>query len=159
MKIFSSFLCSSILFSLLACNKNSDPVATLTKTDLISASAWNYENAGIDNDRNGTIDVPLSSLAPSLVQTCKTDNLLTYKKDNTGITDEGATKCNSTDPQTSAFNWSFADNEININISNSIFSLVNGKSKVVTLTSTNFSLSRDTILLGTPYSMVVNLKH
>lgn len=159
MKIFSSFVCFLFLCAAFSCNKTSDPIPTATKTDNISASSWTYENAGIDNDRNGTIDVPLSSIAPSLVQSCKIDNMLTFKKDNTGTVDEGATRCNVTDPQTSAFNWNFADNETNLVVSNNIFALLNGKSKILALTSTNFSLTRDTVIAATSVALVVNLKH
>lgn len=159
MKIFFSFLCLMIFSLYFISCKKPDPVAPPTKTDHISASSWTYENAGIDNDRNGTIDVPISTLAPGLVPTCRIDNSLVFKKDNSGTADEGATKCNAADPQTTAFNWSFADNETNLNISNNVFALLNGKSKIVTLNETNFTLSRDTVVFAMNVALVVTLKH
>jgi len=159
MKIFSSVFCFIFTLLFISCQKKSDPAPQPTKTDHIAASAWTYENAGIDNDKNGTIDLPLSTLAPGLIQTCRIDNLLTFKKDNSGSADEGATKCSTTDAQTSSFNWSFADNEANLNISNNVFALLNGKSKIVALTETSFILSRDTVILSTNVALVVTLKH
>jgi hypothetical protein len=162
MKIFSSLLCLLAFSALwISCSKKSDPdPAQPTKTDHITASAWVYDNAGIDQDKNGTIDLPLSVIAPSVIPTCVTDNKITFSRNNTGSTDEGPLKCNTTDPQTSGFNWSFADNEANLNISNNISALLNGKSKIVTLTATNFTLSRDTTI---PFlnnvALVVSLKH
>lgn len=160
MKIFSSLLCSLVFVQLLSCSKKSDPDPVQpSKTDHISASAWKYENAGIDNDRNGTIDLPISTLAPGAIQTCRIDNVLTFRADKSGTADEGAAKCNVGDPQTTPFNWSFVDNETNLTISNNVFALLNGKSKIVTLNETNLTLSRDTVIAATNLSLVVTLKH
>jgi hypothetical protein len=161
MKIFFALVSAALLSTLfVGCGKDEEPVIPEpTKTDHISASAWTYENSGIDQDKNGTIDVPLSTLAPGLIQTCRIDNSLTFKRDNTGTADEGGTKCNMADAQTTVYNWSFADNEANLNISNNVFALLNGKSKIVTLNATNFTLSRDTVILSTNVALVVTLKH
>lgn len=150
------------LLLIASCGKDSDPQPPAqTKTDLISASAWTYQDGGIDADRNGAVDAgySFSTFAPTLVPSCRTDNSIAFKKDNTGTVDEGATKCNTADAQTSGFNWSFADNETNLNVSNNVFALLNGKSKVVALTATSFSLTRDTVLGGATYPVVVILKH
>ncbi|HUC79631.1 MAG TPA: lipocalin family protein [Flavisolibacter sp.] len=161
MKILPSLFCLVLFGALFSCKKKSDPEENLqVKTDYITASAWVYENAGIDNNRDGTIDLPISSLAPGMIQACQADNRLTFRKDNTATADEGPTKCNSTDQQSTTFNWSFADNETNLTISNNVFSLLNGKSKIVTLNATSLSLSRDTAVA--PFgnvTLVVILKH
>lgn len=163
MKIFSSLFCLVVLsVSLLCCKKNSDSqTATPTKTDLISASAWTYQDGGIDNNRDGVVDAgsSFSVLLPSLVPACRTDNLLTFKKDNTGLVDEGSTKCTSTDPSQTSFNWNFVDNEASLTVSNNVFSLFNGKSKIVALSETSLSLTRDTVLSGTTFPILVILKH
>jgi hypothetical protein len=161
MKIFSSFI-GILLFSQVftSCQKKSDPdPVQATKTDLISKSSWKYDNAGVDFNKDGTIDQPLSALAPGAVATCQTDNILTFKSNNEGTVDEGATKCNAADATTTNFNWNFADNETNLNISNNVFSIMNGKSKIVTLTETAFSLSRDTTVVGSNVALVVTFKH
>src|SRR5437763_5630402 len=116
MKIFSSaFLLLVFALTFASCSKKStpDPASAPTKTDLISASAWSYQDAGIDANRDGAVDAggSFSVLIPTLVPPCRTDNSISFKKDNTGLVDEGATKCNTTDAQSSVFNWSFADNE------------------------------------------------
>ena len=161
MKFFSSFI-GLILLSqaFTGCQKESDPApAQATKTDLITKSSWKYDNAGIDNNKDGTIDLPLAAVAPGVILSCQTDNLITFKSNNAGSVDEGATKCNATDATTTNFNWNFADNETNLNISNNIFSIMNGKSKIVALSETAFTLSRDTTLVGTNVALVVTLKH
>jgi len=40
-----------------------------------------------------------------------------------------------------------------------VFALLNGKSKVYALTATQFSLTRDTVLGGATYPILVILKH
>lgn len=163
MKNFSFAVLLTGLLAFVSCQKKQtpDPVPAPTKTDLISASAWTYQDGGIDQNRDGTVDAgySFSTVAPALVPACRTDNSIAFKKDNTGTVDEGATKCNNTDPQTSNFNWNFADNEVNLNISNNVFTLMNGKSKIYALTATQFTLTRDTSLSGTTYPIIVILKH
>ncbi len=150
-----------VLLNVIGCHKEPDTTTTVTKTGLISASAWTYQDAGIDANRDGAVDAnsSFSVLLPSLVPSCRTDNSILFKKDNTGTVDEGSSKCNAGDMQTTTFNWSFADNETNLNVSNNVFALLNGKSKVYALTATSFSLTRDTVLGGTTYPILVILKH
>ena len=156
MKNFPSILYLTLAFLLVQCKKESDPQPQPTKTDHITASPWKIEDAGFDQDKNGSIEISAFSTIPG----CLVDNTISFKTNNTGVTDEGAGKCNTTDPQTTNFNWNFADAEANIEISNSVLSQINGKSKVVLLTATNMSLAKDTTVSGLGSGwVVVKLKH
>lgn len=155
MKIFLPVLCFVFTLCLVSCQKKSDPTPQPTKTEQITASAWRLDTAGIDQDRNGTIDFSVMNL----IGGCVRDNSLSFKTTNTGTTDEGLTKCNATDPQTTNFNWSFSDAEANLNISNSILTPLNGKSKILELSSTILKLTRDTVISGFTAAIVVQLKH
>ncbi|QEC57384.1 hypothetical protein [Flavisolibacter ginsenosidimutans] len=162
MKIFLPFVLSIFMLNVLGCHKTDVINPNIpTKTELATSSAWTYADGGVDANRDGVVDAggSFSALLPTLVPSCRTDNQLSFKKDNTGIVDEGTTKCNTTDAQTTTFNWSFADNEANLQISNNVFALLNGKSKIYALTATQFSLTRDTVLGGTTYPILVILKH
>lgn len=160
MKIFSSLfspVALSVLF--LSCQKESNSDSAKTKTDDITASAWVHESSGVDVDKNGTIDLPLTDAG---VEACQLDNTLTFKKDGTAIADEGATKCDAADPQTTDFNWNFADDETNLEIKNNVFAALNGKLKIKTLNSTNFTLTKDTTITSPTtlnVAVIVNLKH
>jgi hypothetical protein len=157
MKIFSLLTCLLIANTFESCSKKEGSATTQpTKTDNISTGTWKYDSGGIDQDRNGTIDIPLPS---SILEPCKIDNTLKFDKGGTGVTNEGASKCLSTDPQTTTFNWNFADAEANLVISGNVYALLNSKFKIVTLNSTTFSLSRDTVLSGQTLPLLVNLKH
>jgi hypothetical protein len=161
MKIFSSLLFVSALTLLMgSCKKETtNPTPAQTNTDHLTTSAWKHESSGVDTDKDGSINVPLATLGVTL-PACRLDNLLTFKKDNTAMADEGATKCNDSDPQSTNFNWSFADNEKSLNISGNVFPELNGKFNIKTLTNTTLTLSKDTTvpILGN-VALVVNLKH
>jgi Tfp pilus assembly protein PilW len=156
MKIFSSLLLLTVIsVGFLACRKNNNTAES--KADLLASGAWVHESSGVDMDKNGTIDF---SLEASGVPQCRLDNVLTFRKDGTAIADEGAAKCNTADPQTSQFNWQFADNETAIVFSGNVFTQLNGKFSLRTLTKTNLSLSKDTTVSGFGnVSVLVNLKH
>lgn len=160
MKIFSSSLLLMLLSAgLLSCQKESEKPSASEQMNNITASAWVHESSGVDVDRNGTIDLPLTSAG---VQTCNLDNALTFNKDGSAIADEGATKCNTADPQTSNFNWNFTDNEASLEIKNNVFAALNGKLKIKTLSSTNLTLIKDTTITSPStlsVTVVVNLKH
>lgn len=154
MKFFYLFFC----FCLLACDKKPDP-APVSKTDHLTASPWMYQSAGIDSNRDGTIDI---AVPPGFAPGCRIDNTLSFQRNNTGVTDEGASKCNTGDAQTTPFNWSFADAEASVVVGNNIFTVLNGKFKLLTLSATSFSLTKDTViaqLSAQPVALVVNLKH
>jgi hypothetical protein len=159
MKIFSSLLLiSGICAGLLACTKDSTPDPTPASSNMtnLTASTWLYENAGVDADKNGTIDLPLTATE---VPPCLADNKLTFKSDNTAIADEGATKCNTSNPQTSTFNWNFSNNEKVLNISSPVFAVFSGNLNILTLNSTKLTLGRDTVISTIPMQIIVNLKH
>jgi len=147
MKIFSSFI-GIVLPALLitSCQKKSDPEPNQTsKTDHLTASTWKVIDVGIDLNKDGQIDPSGSALS---VFPCLADNTLLFKKDNTGTADDGATRCSTSDPQTTTINWSFADAEKSLNISNSSISLINGKSKIIELNASSLILSKDTTISG-----------
>jgi len=156
MKIFFALLTIALVsIFFIACGKDENPTPQPTKTEQLTGSSWRLDTAGLDQDRNGTIDFSVMNL----IGGCIRDNNLSFQAGNTGTTNEGPTKCNTTDPQTTNFNWNFSDAEANLNISNSILTPLNGKSKILELSSTILKLTRDTVISGFPAAIVVQLKH
>ncbi|MFL5808156.1 MAG: hypothetical protein ACJ749_01465 [Flavisolibacter sp.] len=155
-------LCTIAIFLLVSCGKDKDnnQPQQPTKTELISKSSWKYESGGVDQDKNGTFDISFATLG--ILQPCILDNTATFTANGSGTTDEGTTKCNPSVPQTSPFVWAFANSETAINISGSIIGL-GGQFKILALTDTKLSLSKDTTitLIGppTPVALIVNLQH
>ena len=153
-KLFTIAILSSILF--FACKKKDSDSSGSNKTTLLTQSSWKFDNAGLDPDKNGTIDFDLSSqFGP-----CLTDNTISFSTNGSGVVDESATKCNSSDPQTLAFTWNFASNETLININGSAIAGKGGQYKIVALSNTQLSLSKDTTapIVGAT-TFLVNLKH
>jgi hypothetical protein len=156
-KIFLFLLFATMVFT--ACKKKDGPP---TKTELLDEKPWVYNTAGVDQDNNNTIDQTLPS---TYMQPCAIDNSYIFKSDGTGTIDEGATKCNTTTPQTSPFSWSFADNETSINLQSTALFGLGGKFKVLVLTDAAFEMRKDTTItipgvpIPLPVGIIIKLKH
>lgn len=127
---------SSISFA--ACNKNDDKEKS--NTEKISLSAWKYDKAQIDINKDGTGDLPVPE---DEIEACEKDNLITFKADNTGIIDEGGSKCDPSDPQSMPFLWTFKNNETIINFPTAIVTGVDGDVTLVSLSETSMVLKRE----------------
>ncbi len=96
---FRSFLISLTALALLTgCTKEADD-DTPTTEELISAITWKFSKAST----SGT-DIS------ALIQACYKDNTLRFTKaspQNTGVLNEGASKCNAADPQERSFTWQY----------------------------------------------------
>jgi hypothetical protein len=135
-------LSAMLLLTFSACQKSGDdaPPNNADKTQLITASAWKYSDAGLDNDNNGTKDMAIpGALLPA---SCDTDNTLLFKSDNTGIMSEGASKCTTTDPDTVNFTWNFTNNGNSMNVSTAFFPGLDGEAKIIELTSSKLTISK-----------------
>ena len=149
------FFIAIISLALFACKKNDSKSGGTTKTTLVTQQSWKFDNAGLDPDKNGSIDLDVSSQIPTYV----TDNTISFTSNGSGTVDEGATKKVNTDPQTIPFTWSFTSNETLMNINGAVIAGKGGQFKIVTLNSTQFALSKDTAVAGIQTAFIVNLKH
>src|SRR5438309_5523715 len=131
---------ASALCLMMSCKKNntSEP----SKTDTISEKPWKFSSGGIDYNKDGTVDLNFSTLA--IIPPCVLDNTASFKSDGTGIADEGATKCNAADPQTSPFTWSFTNNGQSLHVGGNGLLGTGGEFRILVLNNTSFSLSKDT---------------
>jgi hypothetical protein len=142
-----------LIIAFTACKKGG---GAKSKTELLSQSSWKFDNAALDIDRNGTPDSPVP---PGFLESCDTDNTLTFKSDNTGVVDEGASKCDPAGPQTVPFTWAFKDGEQTITFGNVAFGGLNGDVKVKTLNDTQLELHKDVNVLGSAVNVIVYFKH
>ena len=137
---------AAILFILSACQKdNEDPPAQKTKTELISQASWKFSSATVSG-----VD------ASGYLQACQKDNIYTFVAAGTGTIDEGPSKCNSGDPQTSPFTWNFLSNETMIHISTVLFSGGSNDFTLVSLSTTQLVASQNYPPYGT---IVVTFVH
>jgi hypothetical protein len=151
-KPFFTFLMGMTL--LYSCSeKETDPQPT--RTELLTNGSWKYDSGGVDSDRNGTIDITIESTG---FPACRLDNIGTFQNGGLGINDEGPTKCNAGDPQTTNFNWSLTDSDSKLNISGSGFFGASGQFNVRTLTNAQLSISKDTMVGSFNALLIVNMK-
>ena len=137
---------AAILFILPACQKdNENPPAQKTKTESITQASWKFSAATVSG-----VD------ASGYLQACQKDNIYTFVAAGTGTIDEGASKCNSGDPQTSPFTWNFLSNETMIHISTVLFSGGSNDFTLVSLSATQLVASQNYPPYGT---IVVTFVH
>lgn len=139
-----------------ACKKD-DPVVK-TKTELITTGSWYFEEGGVDNDGNGTIDIQMGA---GFIEACILDNYSTFSAGGTGVANEGPTKCDPAAPQTTPFTWVFTNNETEISfIGMNMFGL-GSDFEVKALTETRLTLAKDTTLPGIPLprTLIAHFKH
>lgn len=152
--ILSAFL---FVFLFSACSKDdADPV--LTSVDKLSSGAWKFDEGGIDNDQNGTIDLVVSV---GLLDPCIADNTVNFANNGTGIADEGPTKCDPAASQTTSFTYTLSNNDKQLNISGINLLNLGGSFEITELSPTRLGLSKDTVMapFPTPVSLIVYLKH
>lgn len=144
---FLSACFSLMILSIPACQKDETTPVPKTKTELLTQGSWKFSTATL----NGS---DVSSQLPA----CQRDNIMTFAAAGTGTVDEGPTKCNSGDPQTNNFTWSFQSSETILQMSAPIFSGGSNSSTIVTLNETQLVLSQ-TVTIGTPQTVVVTFIH
>jgi hypothetical protein len=149
-------ICASLFLIINSCSKKSSSSAGQTKTQLITASAWKFDTAGIDLNGDGTID---EALPGGVIPSCITDNTLTFSSDSTGVQNEGAIKCDTAAPQTSNFTWAFNSSQTSIVLPDSVFGSFSGTINITSLTATQLHLEQAVTDSGFTVNVAVYLKH
>ena len=95
----------------ISCKKGKKDNPAKTKTELLTTGSWKrtalISNPAYDWNANGIFDTDILNI----MFPCEKDNTDTYKTNGIIETNEGATKCNPSDPQTWTATWIFSDNE------------------------------------------------
>ena len=149
-KQFFWIIAASLIFSIVlpACDEDPPDPPAKTKTELISASSWKFDNAKV-----GGNDVS------AFLKVCEKDNILVFNANGSGTIDEGATKCNAGDPQSRPFTWAFLTNETLIQINTALFAGGTGNITLITLTETQLVGSQDITVNNSTQTAVVTFKH
>ncbi|MEP6700268.1 MAG: lipocalin family protein [Bacteroidota bacterium] len=133
-----------LIFS--SCSKDNTPPKT--KTQLLTQGSWKFKSA-----TTGGTDFSSS------LQACQKDNILIFvAAGGTGTVDEGPTKCNAGDPQTTPFTWNFQSNETILFISTVLFTGGNSNFTLVSLSETELVVSQD-VTIGPTRNVVVTFMH
>lgn len=102
----------ALTVSVSSCKKDTDSPtpstpAAQTKTQILTSHSWITKSMVSNN-------VDFYAFAPA----CEKDNFLTFKANGTSTYDEGAIKCDPSDPQVENGTWKFIANETKIIIDN-----------------------------------------
>jgi Lipocalin-like domain len=128
----TGILTVSLLLIVSSCSKNDEPAAT--KAQMI---ARNWKQTDLLASQAGT---PAVSIFDTFFEPCNKDDIWQFKADGTYTVVEGASKCDSADPDTvSTGTWQLTDNDTKIIIDDA------GEPaqtlNIVELTNTSFKLS------------------
>jgi hypothetical protein len=149
----------AIGFIIYGCKKDDDDKdVTKERIQFITSATWKYDTVGIDTNKDGKPDQPLTGIS---LEKCDTDNTITFKSDSTGLLSEGATKCNASDPQNTPFTWYFKEKGTVLYTPDQIFGNgITGDFKVGEITTSRLRVIKDITypLFGT-YTIVLDLKH
>jgi hypothetical protein len=136
-----------------ACKKNTSSSDSSSRLTLIAQASWKFDTSGVSLYKDGTVNI-----GDTTVQLCFKDKTFQFNKDSTGIMNNGALKCNSTDPQTVAFTWSFSNKGDSVLQSNVDPILANGIN-IFSLTTAKLVLYKDTTVYGQNIWYVISFKH
>jgi len=136
-----------------SCSKNNSNSNYNAQVTLLTKSTWKFDTAGVDLDKNGVIDQEDNSLEP-----CFKDNTYVFNKDSTVVMDEGATKCDAGDPQTSSYSWTITNGNPPV-LKSDVNPILAEGLKVLTLTDTKLTVYKDTTVFGVSFWYVLSLKH
>lgn len=133
------FLGSSLIFS--SCKKDSDP----TKKEMIVGKNWVVTAF--------TVDPAYPIIGNNLynqIAACTKDDITKFAADGKATFDEGASKCQVTDPQTTTGSWAFNTNETVLSVTtanNKTTSLT-----IKTLTSSKIAGNYQEVISGVTYT-------
>jgi len=151
-----TLLITALCFLILSCEKNKDSNSSADKTQQLTNGDWRYDNGGI-GDPNGNILVDFSTTGT--IPACTLDNTIRFNSNNSGTISENTNVCTNA-PATSAFTWSFLNNETVLNVSAGSVAGIGGSFRIKELSGTRLSLLKDTTVTGFgAVTAIVNLKH
>ncbi len=142
--LFAALCLSAVSFN--SCDKTDE--AAPTNTDYITKSPWKFDKA-----MSGGADVS------GFLNACYKDNVMTFQVNGNGSLDEGATKCNAGDPQTTNFTWNFSSNGSTLNVTGGIFAGQSGSFLVVILNDTQMILQGTISTPSGPVTGQIYFKH
>lgn len=93
-------LLTVLVFTLPACKKDKSP------TELLTGNDWRIKSWTVSPALLGVTD-----LYATYYDDCDKDDFTSFESNGVAIFDEGATKCNAADPQTTTGAWSLNDAE------------------------------------------------
>ena len=108
-KILFTVMCHILIVATPSCKKD-EPGKSVSKTDLLTTGSWKMVAYQVDDNGDGVFESDIFSQFDA----CFTDNFYTFKANGQFEMNEGAAKCDDTDPQTDVRGWQFTQDEKNL---------------------------------------------
>jgi len=145
---FCTLLAATLSLSSCETNKDKEDVKPATKTEMLTDKSWQL--TGLTTNPARTIQgKQVTDLFP-YVDPCTVDDVLSFAKPNVYRFDEGATKCDNTDPQSLTGTWSFQEDETVLATSFPGYS--QNTYNIVTLDNNTLQLRAVTTVSGSKYT-------
>jgi len=114
--LFASALLAVLLgTTFTGCSKDDDNGSSKSKKELVTQKTWKLVKRTMN-----TVDV-----TSQLYQSCELDNVYTFSASGNYTLTEGATKCNSSDPDlVEGGSWSLKNNDTQIEIDGDLFDIL-----------------------------------
>ena len=99
-----------------SCKKDNEttPTASASKADLLVAKSWRISAETSTYTVTGSTPIITNEYAGAA--TCERDDFLKFNANKTAVFDEGATKCNTSDPQTQNGTWDLTTNDTKLSL-------------------------------------------
>jgi hypothetical protein len=108
-----STIASLVIIALFSCKKDKQ---TKTKGELLTSGSWHVSaytvDPAMDWDGDGTDETNVYTV----MEQCIKDDHTTFHTDGTGELDEGATKCDDSDPQSLSLTWTLSQNDTKLTV-------------------------------------------
>ena len=137
--------CLMLSLTITSCKKKDEATPTVathtpTKTELLTGKNWKLTSSIVSPAFFGETDLYASMLS------CEKDNITIFNSNGTVTDDQGATKCDPSDPQQSTtYNWSF-------NTDQTILTIDGDDGIIITLSTTTLKISVVIAYGGTNYT-------
>lgn len=149
-------IASVSFFLFTGCSKGGDSSTTTatSKTTLLTSSDWSIAGA-----QHKDVSASVWTDDYATMQPCQKDNRIVFRANGTYETNEGATKCNASDPQiVQTGTWSFTTNETML-----VTQATNGtqiwNATIETLTTSSLIISYTQVISGVTYQYRLSLSH
>jgi hypothetical protein len=97
-----------------SCKKDNETTpATASKADMLAAKSWRVSAASSTYTING---VPLVTNEYASMTACEKDDFTKFNANKTATFDQGASKCDPSDPQSRSGTWELTANDAKLNI-------------------------------------------
>ena len=151
-------LFSTLVLSCTACKKEGSKQTVKTKKEILTNGKWQVVSS------KALVQVPNSPTQHDLfatLPTCQKDNLYVFNSEGTGTIDEGSSKCNPDDPQsTNTGNWQLFDNDKKLRMTVK-FDMLDAEivSDILELNDMSMVLKYDTTYLSYPTTITTTFSH